>query len=58
MLERIENRSYGVCADCEEEIQFKRLEAVPWARHCVHCQARLEKRQLKDQNKHYSLSLD
>lgn len=50
-LKRIQDRSYGVCADCEQEIEFKRLEAVPWAPHCVHCQARMEKRQVKDQNK-------
>jgi DnaK suppressor protein len=51
-LERIKDHSYGVCTDCEEEIQFKRLEAVPWARHCIHCQSRREKRQIKDQPKH------
>jgi DnaK suppressor protein len=29
-LQRIEDRSYGTCVNCEEEIQFKRLDAVPW----------------------------
>jgi DnaK suppressor protein len=36
-LLRIKNGTYGVCAECEEELQQKRLEAVPWARHCVKC---------------------
>ncbi len=36
-LVRIKNSSYGVCVECEEELQQKRLEAVPWARHCVVC---------------------
>ncbi len=30
--------SYGVCAECEEPISTKRLDAVPWARYCVACQ--------------------
>jgi DnaK suppressor protein len=37
-LRRIDAGDYGVCANCEEEIQDKRLEAVPWARHCIKCQ--------------------
>ena len=41
-LDRIEDGSYGQCAACEEEINSKRLEAVPWARYCLHCQERLE----------------
>lgn len=42
-LDRIEDKSYGVCANCENPIQPKRLEAVPWARHCIQCQGLLEK---------------
>jgi DnaK suppressor protein len=42
-LNRIEDKTYGVCANCENPIQPKRLEAVPWARHCIQCQALLEK---------------
>lgn len=41
-LERIKEDSYGQCANCEEEIQQKRLEAVPWARHCISCQEKQE----------------
>jgi len=37
-LKRIESGDYGYCVHCEEEIQEKRLEAVPWARHCIKCQ--------------------
>jgi DnaK suppressor protein len=36
-LVRIKTGSYGTCIECEEELQQKRLEAVPWARHCVKC---------------------
>ncbi len=37
-LRRIAAGSYGVCASCEEEINPKRLAAVPWATYCVACQ--------------------
>ncbi len=36
-LVRIKANTYGTCTECEEELQQKRLEAVPWARHCVKC---------------------
>src|SRR5881398_1573887 len=37
-LERIEGGEYGDCVHCGEPVQEKRLEAVPWARHCLRCQ--------------------
>ena len=36
-LNRIKGNTYGTCTECEEELQQKRLEAVPWARYCVTC---------------------
>lgn len=45
-LERIEDGSYGVCQECEEPINAKRLDAIPWARLCVPCQEKQEKGQL------------
>jgi DnaK suppressor protein len=42
-LDRIEDKSYGTCVNCENPIQPKRLEAVPWTRHCIQCQGLLEK---------------
>jgi DnaK suppressor protein len=36
-LVRIDEGEYGKCMHCEEAIQEKRLEAVPWARHCLRC---------------------
>ena len=41
-LERLKNGSYGQCVACHEEVQQKRLDAVPWARHCIECQERQE----------------
>lgn len=48
-LRRIELGSYGYCANCEEEIQPKRLEAVPWARHCIKCQDLQERGLLEEE---------
>ena len=45
-LVRIEKRRFGVCASCEEEMNAKRLEAVPWARLCLSCQEKQESGQL------------
>jgi len=42
-LDRIEDKSYGTCANCENIIGPKRLEAVPWTRLCIQCQDLLEK---------------
>ena len=37
-MERIENHTYGWCAECGEPIGEKRLTALPWARRCIGCQ--------------------
>jgi len=42
-LGRIKDRTYGNCVNCENPIQPKRLEAVPWAKHCIQCQDLIEK---------------
>ncbi len=47
-LDRIEDKTFGVCTHCGEPIQPKRLEAVPWAPHCLQCQGLQEKGLLKD----------
>jgi DnaK suppressor protein len=41
-LGRLENGTYGLCVACHEDVQVKRLEAVPWARHCIECQEKQE----------------
>ncbi len=41
-LGRIKSGEYGLCVACQEEVQTKRLEAVPWARHCIECQEKQE----------------
>ncbi len=41
-LQRMEEGNYGLCVACHGEVQQKRLEAVPWARHCIPCQEKQE----------------
>jgi len=41
-MERIEERSYGVCEDCGRPIPAARLEALPTANTCVECKAASE----------------
>ena len=41
-LLRIREGSFGECIACGKEINSKRLEAVPWTRHCIECQEKLE----------------
>jgi DnaK suppressor protein len=42
-LDRIREEVFGQCTSCGNEINPKRLEAVPWTRHCIACQEKLEK---------------
>jgi DnaK suppressor protein len=37
-LNRIEEGGYGTCMHCEEDINPKRLAAVPWTQYCIRCQ--------------------
>jgi DnaK suppressor protein len=41
-LARIDDQRYGVCVACEDEVERKRLDAVPWAKHCISCQEKQE----------------
>ena len=49
-LERIEAGEYGNCVHCGEPVQERRLEAVPWARHCLRCQDLQERGLLTDED--------
>ena len=47
-LDRLQDGEYGKCINCGEPILEKRLEAVPWARHCIRCQDLIERGQLAE----------
>ena len=37
-LRRIDAGMFGICVDCQTEINPKRLAAIPWASLCIVCQ--------------------
>ncbi len=37
-MELLETGEYGICLQCGEDINPKRLEAIPWTTLCVSCQ--------------------
>jgi len=37
-LKRISEGTFGNCLNCGQEINAKRLEALPWVRYCITCQ--------------------
>lgn len=46
--ERLESGGFGSCANCGTAINDKRLQAVPWTRHCIDCQELEEKGLLRE----------
>jgi RNA polymerase-binding protein DksA len=41
-LEKIENGEFGICEQCQAEINQHRLEAIPYARLCLDCKSKEE----------------
>jgi len=50
-LARMREGNFGECISCGKEINPKRLEAVPWTRHCIECQEKLEQGILEEASK-------
>jgi DnaK suppressor protein len=47
-LGRIDNKTYGICEGTGKLIRKARLEAQPWARHCVEYARKLEQGLLQE----------
>jgi len=43
-MKKIEDGTFGVCEDCKDLISKSRLKVVPYARMCIKCQEKKEKR--------------
>ncbi len=43
-LLKIENKTYGICEMCEEDIGVERLKVKPQAKYCIVCREIAEKR--------------
>ncbi len=37
-LDHMDKGIYGICEDCGREIDYERLEAIPYTTLCIHCQ--------------------
>ena len=48
-LQRIEDDEFGLCLISGEEIPYKRLEAVPWARYAIAIQEKIERGELEEE---------
>jgi RNA polymerase-binding protein DksA len=53
-LERIEQKTYGICEGTNKPIRKARLEAQPWARYCVEYARMLEQGLVKEQEESIS----
>jgi DnaK suppressor protein len=42
-LRRIQEGSFGICQECDDDIAPKRLAAVPWATFCIRCQEAVDR---------------
>ena len=42
-IKRIDDKTYGICDTCGEQISEKRLLARPVTTHCIDCKSKLEK---------------
>jgi DnaK suppressor protein len=47
-LSRMAEGKYGDCDECEKPIPLARLEALPYATHCIKCQVQVEKMGSRD----------
>ena len=47
-LRRLDEGSYGRCANCAGPINPLRLDAVPWTRFCIDCQELVERGMIEE----------
>ncbi|MFQ5431362.1 MAG: TraR/DksA family transcriptional regulator [Nitrospinota bacterium] len=42
-IKKLHNGTYGICDNCEENIESKRLKARPFVQYCLKCQEDMER---------------
>ena len=43
-IQRLDDGTYGACIRCGRPIAAERLDALPWAAHCIDCQRIVRRR--------------
>ena len=54
-LRRVDREGFGFCQSCNEKIESKRLNAVPWTLHCRGCQELAEELSATEPNRGISV---
>jgi len=49
-LERVRDKTYGICAGTGEPISLARLEAIPYTRHSIEYQRKLEAGEIQEED--------
>jgi len=49
-LQKFESSSYGKCENCKKDIDYERLEAIPYAKYCIACETAKEPPQIVTPN--------
>ena len=55
-IERLDDGSFGVCDNCNQDIATERLQAMPFVRHCVVCAEAIDHRDTVNVNRGRPLS--
>ena len=50
-LKKVEDREYGICEQCGQEILETRLEIMPYTEFCIQCLSEIEKNTSLDNQK-------
>lgn len=50
-LRRLDAGEFGICVDCGEDINLRRLAAVPWAPTCIVCQEATDRKRTDRESK-------
>ena len=51
-IDKLNHEKYGVCEDCEVDIEEKRLDVVPETRYCSDCEVDLEQKRKARRHPH------
>lgn len=57
-LKKLENGSYGKCENCKKDIDFERLDAMPYARFCMDCKMAKEATEINTPDQQYDEVFD